>query len=154
MAITYEEFDQRTETLITLLETATLGDGLPEEPAVNKGPWAAGTPGPDPFAIYVHRMGMPSFDYGQAADPVTVTQSLAVGCVCSYPGDREDMEAYVAYLAANVTRVLLANVQVSGTYGWDTGLVVDSDAVRYRTRDNTTFEVELFQFDVTFEVDR
>ena len=156
MAIDYTEFDRRTDTLVDALtsaRTSYLGQGLPSLPAVYKGPWDAGVSVPEAFAIYVSRNGQAGFDYATRGEPVTVTQSLSVACVTSMVGEREEIEQWLGRFAANVTRCLLANTQVDGTDGWRTGLIVDSDATRFRTQDNSLFELELFRFDIRFEVD-
>lgn len=156
MAIDHTEFDRRTDSLVIALQAAAyLGDGLPGKPTVHKGPWEVADSGPaDDFELYVHRMGLPKFDYGVRGDPVDVTMALTVAAVTNAVADRETMERYVGYFAANVVRCLIANAQKAGDSGWRSGVIVDSDAVRVRDRNNTTSEVEVFEFQITFEVDQ
>lgn len=156
MAETHTFVDARTDTLKGLFAAATyLNAGLPSGATVTlyKGPQEAGMPEPVPWAIYISRAGLPSFEYGVAGDPTLVTQEMVVACVSSYPSSREEMEEYVSYLAANTIRVLLGGKQVAGASGWHKGIITGSDALTIRNkRNNTTAEVELFGFSVEYEV--
>ena len=157
MAETYTFIDARTDTLKGLFAAATyLNAGLPSGETVTlyKGPHDAGMPEPAPWAVYIFRAGLPSFDYGVRGEPTLVTQEMVIACVSSYPTGREEMEEYVSYLAANTVRVLLGGKQVTGAAGWHKGIITDSDALTIRNRrNNTTAEVELFGFNIEYEVD-
>jgi hypothetical protein len=156
MAEPYTFIDARTDKLIAKFTAAGtyLNAGLPTGQTVTvlKGPWDAGLPDPGNFFIYVSRSGLPAFEYGCKGDPVRVTQQMAVACVSSYPATREGLEEYVSYLAANTVSVLLGATQVPGAGGWDTGIIASADAVTLRSRNNTTFEIEVFDYQIKYEV--
>lgn len=152
--MTHTDLDARIDTLVAAFDSATyLGDGLPERPQAHKGIFRQSYPR---FGIYVSRSGLDidAADYGIAGEPVVVTMRCNVAAVVSYPAEADDMELLVNRLAANVLRVLFANTQVAGVAGWRDGIVTGSDATTYRSPDNVTFEIEVFEFAMRFELDR
>jgi len=63
------------------------------------------------------------------------------------------MEGYVNVFAGNIMALLFSLVKNTGDAGWHKGIWRRSDAVTLRDEKQQTIELEVFQFDVTFEVD-
>ena len=51
-------------------------------------------------------------------------------------------------------RILIENTQVDGPNGWYTGVCRRSDAVRFRNARTSVYELEVFEFEIRFEVDQ
>ena len=157
MAVDYNEFDSRIDAIVAAFAAArtdTLGRELPKPVTVHKGPHRWQLPGAGDFAVFVSRGGMPSvaYDMGQKTSDITLTVDVAAATYCP-AGDDEDMEGYVNVFGANVAAVLFSLVRKTGTDGWYKGIMRRSDAITLRDEEQQTVELEVFQFDVTFEVD-
>jgi len=154
MAIDPQEFNWRLDAIVDTFaaaETTTLAAQLPAPVKSFKGPYRK-EPNAGKFAVFISRRGMPEIVYDMGTHTATVKMSLDIAAVSYSLADSDEYEGHIAVFAANVASVLFSLLKRSGTDGWYKGIWRDSDAIRWRDEDQQTLEMELFEFDVTFEV--
>ena len=156
MALTYNEYDARIDAIVTAFMDAragTLGQQLPKAVTVHKGPYRDTEASAGDFAVFISRRGLPEVKYDMGTQTAQITMGVDVAATSySVAGTSADLESYVSILAANVTALLFSLVKKTGTGGWYKGIFRGSDAITLRDEKQQTVELEVFQFDVTFEV--
>lgn len=155
MAIAYDEFDARIDAVVAAFEHdafATLRRQLPSAPTVHKGPYRKGEPGASDFAVFISRGGVPNVKYDMGTQTADVTMSIDIAATSYSLADAPDLEGHINVFGANIMAVLFSLVKRAGADGWYNGMWQGSDAVTLRNEKQQTSELEVFQFDVTFEV--
>ncbi len=154
MAISYTEYDSRIDALVEAFKnerTGKLMAGLPSTVEVYKGPYREEGLGPD-WQVFISRRGVPEVKYDMGTQTADITMGVDVAAASYSVAGEEEFEEYVSYFAANVTGLLFEQVKRIGTDGWYKGIFRGSDAISLRTERAQTTELEVFQFELTFEV--
>lgn len=156
MALAYDEFDSRIDAIVAAFKDAsgsTLRQQLPHEVTIHKGPYRENEPSAGNHAVFISRQGVPEVAYDMGTQTADVT--LHVFVAASSYSVREDsggFEGLVNIFAANVTALLFSLAKRAGDDGWYKGIWKGSVSDKFRNEQSQTVELEVFVFDVTFEV--
>lgn len=154
MAILSTEFDSRIDALVTAFEAvahSTLATGLPSPVSVYKGPYR-NEPTASNFSVFVSRNGTPEVTYDLGDQTAQVYMGVDIAAATYSLADSATMDGYVSVFAANVAAVLFGQVRKTGAGGWYAGLWRGSDAISLRDEQQQTVELEVFRFEVRFQV--
>jgi len=131
-------YDDRTNKLLELLrDDDELHEGLPEKPAILKGPPRFS---PQVCQIYVYRERVNAPGYWMGLQGSDFVGQWIIACVVRHAGDPEQLEKYMSIMAANVMRNIIDNRQVASY--WDVATPGPSTATRARGEKNQTWEIE------------